>query len=192
MLYRFAGGSDGGNPHASLIFDAAGNLYGTTHAGGGVGCGGGGCGTVFKLAHGLRGKWIESVIYAFTGGNDGALPLLVALTFGERRQAISLEQAMAEERDAQAAAVALCSRLPLRTAVGARVSFTASRMAARTDGALRASLTFRFSKRSLWHDGVRRRIRVQQRLWLWHGFRAHCHCRGRLDRGYTLSFRRRQ
>jgi len=35
-------------PHAGLIFDAAGNLYGTT-AGGGPGCPHDGCGTVFKL-----------------------------------------------------------------------------------------------------------------------------------------------
>jgi hypothetical protein len=34
VLYNFTGGSDGGDPQSSLTFDAAGNLYGTTHGGG--------------------------------------------------------------------------------------------------------------------------------------------------------------
>jgi uncharacterized repeat protein (TIGR03803 family) len=34
LLYAFTGGADGGKPYAGLIFDPAGNLYGTTTAGG--------------------------------------------------------------------------------------------------------------------------------------------------------------
>jgi hypothetical protein len=34
IQYKFTGGNDGGNPTASLIFDASGNLYGTTENGG--------------------------------------------------------------------------------------------------------------------------------------------------------------
>lgn len=34
VLYTFQGGSDGANPVSELIFDPAGNLYGTTGAGG--------------------------------------------------------------------------------------------------------------------------------------------------------------
>jgi uncharacterized repeat protein (TIGR03803 family) len=49
VLYRFSGGEDGANPHAGLIADGNGVLYGTTYSGGGTGCGGQGCGTVFKL-----------------------------------------------------------------------------------------------------------------------------------------------
>ncbi len=48
ILHSFAGGSDGDTPAAGLIADAQGNLYGTTIGGGGDGCAGLGCGTVFK------------------------------------------------------------------------------------------------------------------------------------------------
>jgi uncharacterized repeat protein (TIGR03803 family) len=71
VLYSFQGGSDGANPQAGLIFDSAGNLYGTTSIGGGTGCGGSGCGTVFKV--GPNGQ--ETVLYSFQGGSDGANPL---------------------------------------------------------------------------------------------------------------------
>ncbi|MGC1380814.1 MAG: choice-of-anchor tandem repeat GloVer-containing protein [Candidatus Baltobacteraceae bacterium] len=68
VLYSFTGGSaDGEAPEASLIA-YRGNLYGTTVYGGGTGCGGAGCGTVYAVTP--AGK--ESVLYAFTGGSDGA------------------------------------------------------------------------------------------------------------------------
>ena len=35
ILYSFQGGSDGSYPFAEVIFDSAGNLYGTTNNGGG-------------------------------------------------------------------------------------------------------------------------------------------------------------
>jgi uncharacterized repeat protein (TIGR03803 family) len=44
LLYTFTGGTDGGEPHAGLIQDTAGNLYGTTPYGGASGAG-----VVFKL-----------------------------------------------------------------------------------------------------------------------------------------------
>ena len=69
VLYNFTGSTDGGQPYASLIFDSAGNLYGTTNFGGSSSCSMG-CGTVFKLTPG-SGGWTESVLYAFTGGSDG-------------------------------------------------------------------------------------------------------------------------
>ncbi|HEX3431728.1 MAG TPA: choice-of-anchor tandem repeat GloVer-containing protein [Rhizomicrobium sp.] len=71
VVYSFAGGSDGAGPETPLIKDTSGNLYGTTGGGGGTGCGGYGCGTVFKLAP----DGTETVLYAFTGGNDGFLPI---------------------------------------------------------------------------------------------------------------------
>jgi uncharacterized repeat protein (TIGR03803 family) len=73
VLYRFKGGADGAEPNASVIRDAAGNLYGTTNYGGdfsGALCAGTGCGVAFKLDP--TGK--ETVLYSFTGGADGANP----------------------------------------------------------------------------------------------------------------------
>ena len=70
VLYNFRGGSEGATPFGSLISDDTGNLYGTTNVGGGGPCQFGGCGTIFKLAP----DGTETVLYAFTGGNDGAYP----------------------------------------------------------------------------------------------------------------------
>jgi uncharacterized repeat protein (TIGR03803 family) len=74
VLYNFAGGTDGANPNGGLIFDAAGNLYGTTTYGGSEGANcqqwPGGCGTVFKLAP----DGTETVLHSFAGGTDGANP----------------------------------------------------------------------------------------------------------------------
>ncbi len=71
VLYSFAGGTDGGDPQAGVILDAAGNLYGTTANGGDLSCNNGfGCGTVFKVDT----SGTESVLYSFTGKPDGAYP----------------------------------------------------------------------------------------------------------------------
>jgi uncharacterized repeat protein (TIGR03803 family) len=71
VLHTFVGGTDGASPYAALLMDAAGNLYGTTSAGGGAkGCFGNGCGTVFKIDP----KGNETVLYRFQGGADGGLP----------------------------------------------------------------------------------------------------------------------
>ncbi len=60
VLYTFTGGGDGGNPYyASLVLDAAGNLYGTTAAGGPSDFG-----TVFKL----DAAGTETVLYSFGQG----------------------------------------------------------------------------------------------------------------------------
>lgn len=39
VLYTFSGGSDGATPYAPIVFDARGNIYGTTSAGGSFGAG---------------------------------------------------------------------------------------------------------------------------------------------------------
>ena len=75
VLYNFEGGAqDGASPHATLMADSAGNLYGTTVNGGPAGatCRNG-CGAVFMLTP-AAGHWQESVLYRFTGGADGAIP----------------------------------------------------------------------------------------------------------------------
>jgi len=64
-LYAFTGGADGANPEGGLSRDADGNLYGTTMRGGASGKG-----TVFQVDT----SGIETVLYSFTGGNDGAFP----------------------------------------------------------------------------------------------------------------------
>jgi uncharacterized repeat protein (TIGR03803 family) len=69
ILYRFTGGADGGQPgFGDLLFDSAGNIYGTTTAGGAFNDG-----VVFKLIK-SNGSWMESVLYSFTGGQDGGSP----------------------------------------------------------------------------------------------------------------------
>jgi uncharacterized repeat protein (TIGR03803 family) len=71
VLYNFTGHPDGAWPDAGLIRDAKGDLYGTTYGGGTTGCyDHDGCGTVFMLSK--TGK--ETVLYTFTGGDDGANP----------------------------------------------------------------------------------------------------------------------
>jgi uncharacterized repeat protein (TIGR03803 family) len=73
-LYSFTGGADGKNPYGGVTFDAKGNLYGTTVAGGSGGaCSGDGCGVVYELSP-FRGGWSQTVLYDFTGRNDGFGP----------------------------------------------------------------------------------------------------------------------
>jgi uncharacterized repeat protein (TIGR03803 family) len=79
VLYVFQGvpygsSADGANPNSGVVFDAAGNLYGTTQFGGNGPGGGCGCGTVFKLTPNSHGTWDEAVLYAF-GEGDGADPI---------------------------------------------------------------------------------------------------------------------
>ena len=77
VLYNFLlTGGDGINPAANLVIDSAGNLYGTTGAGGiaATGCLIG-CGTVFELVKG-SGGYTEMLppLYSFTGISDGFVP----------------------------------------------------------------------------------------------------------------------
>ena len=84
ILHDFTGGSDGGNPFGGLTRDQNGTFYGTAEAGGGHlmdgmnGIGGpepdrpGGCcrGTTYAISGSNF-----SVLYTFTGGNDGGSPV---------------------------------------------------------------------------------------------------------------------
>jgi uncharacterized repeat protein (TIGR03803 family) len=70
VIHSFGSGSDGKYPASALIFDSAGNLYGTTTEGGSAGFG-----TVFKLTPNAGG-FTESLVYSFLGSanDDGASP----------------------------------------------------------------------------------------------------------------------
>ncbi len=71
VLYNFRNnGRDGTYPGASLVLDAAGNLYGTTSAGG-IHCSTYGCGTAFELSPHQDGTWTEKVLHSFGNGTDG-------------------------------------------------------------------------------------------------------------------------
>jgi uncharacterized repeat protein (TIGR03803 family) len=89
IVYNFQGPfavpADGSNPNGGLVADSAGNLYGTTAAGGnlGTGCPDPGCGVLYKLTPTLGGfPYTETVLYYFTGcgisscstPGDGASP----------------------------------------------------------------------------------------------------------------------
>ncbi len=88
-IYSFKGGSDGGSPNARPIVGPDGSLFGTTSQGGGSGCYGMGCGTVFNLRPPQRASgralapWAESVIYRFQGGSDGGGPQDADLVFDQ-------------------------------------------------------------------------------------------------------------
>ena len=62
VLYNFTGADDGALPLGSLIFDAAGNLYGTAWGGGHNGNGGG---TVFELSP-SGDTWTFNLLYGFS------------------------------------------------------------------------------------------------------------------------------
>jgi uncharacterized repeat protein (TIGR03803 family) len=65
VLHEFGSGTDGHDPRAGLVFDPAGNLYGTTNEGGHYQDG-----TVFKLSPTVGGGWTETVLHEFSG-TDG-------------------------------------------------------------------------------------------------------------------------
>lgn len=70
VVYQFRGGADGAFPATELLFDEAGNLYGTARGGGiaNPDCAFvSGCGVAFRIdRHGE-----ESILYSFKGGADG-------------------------------------------------------------------------------------------------------------------------
>jgi uncharacterized repeat protein (TIGR03803 family) len=72
VLHDFTGGADGALPQG-VIFDSAGNLYGTAEWGGDSNCNPpNGCGMVFKLTASM-GNWTLSKLHEF-GGVNGAFP----------------------------------------------------------------------------------------------------------------------
>ncbi len=66
VLYQFGGIPDGGFPSGELLFDEAGNLYGTTALGGRDG------GVLYELTPSGN-SWTESIVHNFSGA-DGLVP----------------------------------------------------------------------------------------------------------------------
>jgi uncharacterized repeat protein (TIGR03803 family) len=66
VLWSFGSGSDGSDPHGSLVLGSDGNFYGLTYGGGTAG----GYGTVFKITP----AGVETVLWSFGTGTDGQEP----------------------------------------------------------------------------------------------------------------------
>jgi uncharacterized repeat protein (TIGR03803 family) len=60
VLYAFPGGNAGAFPFGKLLFDSAGNLYGTTYY------------TAYELSPTSAGSWTIKTLHNFGGGTDGA------------------------------------------------------------------------------------------------------------------------
>ncbi len=83
-VFTITAGTSGSYPYGGLAADAAGNLYGTTFAGGKSGAGtscsnitngqGKGCGTVYELSKSGK-TWKRTVLYKFATGTDGVGPI---------------------------------------------------------------------------------------------------------------------
>jgi uncharacterized repeat protein (TIGR03803 family) len=69
-LYTFTTASDGTFPFGGLVADSAGNLYGTTVAGGNSTD----TGTVYKLSPTLSGAWTKTILHSFGLPHDGTYP----------------------------------------------------------------------------------------------------------------------
>jgi uncharacterized repeat protein (TIGR03803 family) len=69
ILHGFSNNGQGEFAYMGLIFDGAGNLYGTTGAGGAYSAG-----TVFELSPNGSGGWTPKVLHNFGNGSDGQSP----------------------------------------------------------------------------------------------------------------------
>jgi len=67
-LHAFTYDSDGSAPFGGVLFDKAGDLYGTASGGGAQFAG-----TVFELKYGGKGTWSFVLLYSFSG-SDGSAP----------------------------------------------------------------------------------------------------------------------
>jgi uncharacterized repeat protein (TIGR03803 family) len=68
VLFNFPGGYGGNGPLSGVVFDNAGNLYGSTRGGGTYGAG-----EIFKLTPTESG-WSETVLHSFQNSTDGSSP----------------------------------------------------------------------------------------------------------------------
>ena len=82
-IHDFGSRGDGENPQAGVVFDQAGNLYGTTALGGNQA----GDGIVFSLTppDGEGGPWTEAILHGFRGQPDGSSPVSSLVIFSSGR-----------------------------------------------------------------------------------------------------------
>jgi len=73
VLHSFDG-TDGSSLWRGVVLDGQGDVFGTAVGGGGSGCYGYGCGTVFELLPRRTGKWRFALVHNFGDGLDGAVP----------------------------------------------------------------------------------------------------------------------
>ncbi len=75
VLWSFGGVGDGDSPKGEVVFDRAGNMYGTTLFGGGSNCISA-CGIIYELSPTEAG-WSENILYTFCSQSncaDGSIP----------------------------------------------------------------------------------------------------------------------
>jgi uncharacterized repeat protein (TIGR03803 family) len=70
VLHKFPDSTHDGNYPNAIVFDSAGNLYGTTYLGGTFGFG-----ELFRLTPIASGPWEESQVHIFLGGRGAGWPL---------------------------------------------------------------------------------------------------------------------
>ncbi len=94
-LYLFTGGADGNSPDTPIAFGLDGLIYGTTFYGGIPGpCDEHGCGIIYSLRPAATAcqsalcPWSETVLYRFTGEDDGGEPGLRRVRLGPSRQSV--------------------------------------------------------------------------------------------------------
>ncbi len=68
-LHNFGSDADGAAPYSGVVFDSAGDLYGTTGQGGNYSYG-----TVFEMTPNGDGSWAEKKLHSFGNGTDGNTP----------------------------------------------------------------------------------------------------------------------
>ncbi len=77
VLHHFGYGQDGGEPIAGLVFDKAGNIYGTTHVFGAYNNG-----TVFEISPSGK-TWTEQTLYEFGATSTDGITPAAGLTIDE-------------------------------------------------------------------------------------------------------------
>ena len=78
VIYSFKSVTDGWGPIGGVVLDGAGNVYGTTAAGGNTSCS---CGTAFELSPNSSGTYTKKTIHNFSGAAGSQLATLAAMVF---------------------------------------------------------------------------------------------------------------